>query len=288
MMSESPYVSVATSENFSRVVIENSYRVPVLVDFWADWCAPCRVLMPLLAGLANEFGGKFLLAKVNTEEERDLGAQYQIRSLPTVKLFRNGEVMDEFMGALPEGDIRRFLDQYIERASDRIRQDALAAHERGESETAISMLQSAMAEDPENYRVHLDLVRVLMDSQDYQQADEILCSLPASQRANPESRALQNRLQFAAVAKDAMPPEVLLERIAANPSDLEARYQLSAIHVLAGDYEPALEQLLEVMRRNRSFRDDAAREGMVAVFEMLGGQGSLVSRYRNLMSSALY
>ena len=91
MMSGSPYISVATSEDFSRVVIENSYRVPVLVDFWADWCAPCRVLMPLLAGLANEFDGKFLLAKVNTEEERELGAQYQIRSLPTVKLFRNGE-----------------------------------------------------------------------------------------------------------------------------------------------------------------------------------------------------
>lgn len=99
---------------------------------------------------------------------------------------------------------------------------------------------------------------------------------------------MRTQLQFATVAKDSMPADVLLERIAANASDLEARYQLSAIHVLAGHYEQALEQLLEIMRRDRSFRNDAAREGMVAVFEMLGGQGSLVSRYRNLMSSALY
>jgi len=287
-MSKSPYVLEARSENFSEVVLTNSRRVPVLVDFWADWCAPCRVLMPILASLADEFGGKFLVAKVNTEEQRELAARYQIRSLPTVKLFRNGEVMDEFMGALPEGAIREFLDRYIERASDRIRQEAGSAQAAGDTTGAMELLRSALRGDPENYRVHRDLIQMLMENEGYNEADAILRSLPASQQTEPEFSRLRNRLQFALVAKGAPAAEALMRAIQADPSDLQARYQLGARKVMDGDYEGALEQLLEVMRRDRGFEDDAARKGMLAVFDLLGGQGPLVSRYRGLMSSALY
>jgi putative thioredoxin len=258
------------------------------VDFWADWCAPCRVLMPILARLADEFGGKFLVAKVNTEEQRELTARYQIRSLPTVKLFRNGEVMDEFMGALPEGAIREFLDRYIERASDRIRQEARSAQAAGNTARAIELLRSALNEEPENYRVHLDLIQVLMEHEDYDEAEAIIRSLPASQQTEPDFSRLRNRLHFALVAKAAPAPEALARAIEANPSDLQARYQLGARKVMAGDYEGALALLLEVMRRDRGFEDDGARKGMLAVFDLLGGQGPLISRYRGLMSSTLY
>ena len=248
----------------------------------------CRVLMPALAKLADEFRGKFLVAKVNTEEQRELAARYQIRSLPTVKLFRNGEVMDEFMGALPESAIREFLDRYIERGSDKARHAALAAHAAGETDKAIALLKEAMDADPENYRVHQDLLRLLMDQQAYQEAEQLLASLPASQRSNPGFTEFRNRLQFASTAKDAPAPDVLMKAIEADASDSQARYRLSAVKVMAGEYEPVLQQLLEIMRRDRSFGDDAARKGMLAIFDLLGGQGPLVSRYRSLMSSALY
>ncbi len=287
-MSDSPYVTEATSDNFVDLVLQNSYRVPVLVDFWAEWCAPCRVLAPVLTKLADEFRGKFLVAKVNTDEQRDLATRYQIRSLPTVKLIRNGEVMDEFMGALPDSAVREFLDRYIERDSDKARQEAHAAHAVGDTERAVTLLKEAIAEDPDNYRVHQDLLGLLMEQRDYEAAEQILRSLPASRRSSPEFTGLQNRLKFAAVATEAPSQDVLLKAIEADPLDNQARYQLSAIHVVHGDYKAALQQLLVIMRRDRKFGDDAARKGMLAIFDMLGGQNPLVSRYRGLMSSALY
>ncbi len=287
-MSESPFVYNVNSESFSRVVLENSYQVPVMVDFWADWCAPCGMLLPILVKLANEFAGKFILAKLNTEEEKTLAAQYQIRSLPTVKLFRNGEVMDEFMGALPESAIREFLDRYIERESDRIRQEALTAHQNNDSDRAIELLREALEKDQDNYRVHRDLIRLLLDTRKYQEADELLRSLPANQKTRAEFQELAHQAQFAAIADGAPPVAELMQAIETNPSDSEARYQLSAIKVLSGDYAAALEQLLEIMRCDRAFRDDAARKGMLGIFQLLGGKGPLVSRYRALMSSTLY
>ncbi len=287
-MSDSPYEFEVNADNFSQVVIENSYRVPVLADFWADWCAPCRVLMPVLAKLASEFRGQLLIAKVNTEEQREIATQYQIRSLPTVKLFRNGEVMDEFMGALPENAIREFVDRFVERASDKLRLRAMASHQAGDSENAVTVLQEAMAEDPNNYRLHLDLIRVFLDTNRFREAQETLQALPASQRTGPDFAEMGKRLQFAVIADGAPDTSELEQAIKADPANSEARYQLSAVRVLAGDFEAALEQLIQIMRRDRAFRDDAARKGMIAVFDLLGGQGPLVSRYRGLMSSALH
>ncbi len=287
-MSHSPYVMESRSENFVELVLQNSYRVPVLVDFWAEWCAPCRMLAPLLTKLADEFSGKFLVAKVNTEEQRELASRYQIRSLPTVKLFRNGEVMDEFMGALPESAIREFLARYIDRESDDARRKALSAHAAGETEKAVTLLKGAMAEDPDNYRVHQDLLAILMEQHEYEEAGQLLRSLPTSRRSSAEFTEIENRLRFATVANEAPESDVLLKAIEADPGDSQARYQLSALKVMAGDYETALQQLLAILRRDRDFGDDAARKAMLAIFDMLGGQGPLVSRYRGLMSSALY
>ena len=287
-MSDSPYVLDVTAEDFSQIVVENSWRFPVLVDFWADWCAPCRALTPVLVKLADEFGGRFLVAKVNTEEQQGIAAEFQIRSLPTVKLFRNGEVMDEFMGALPESAIREFIDRYVERASDKLREQATASHRAGDSEQAVALLRTAVSEDPTNYRLHRDLLQILLETRRFAEAEELLRTLPANQRTSPEFTGMRNRLQFGLAAEGAPDAGELEQTIQADPANSEARYQLGAIHVLAGDYEPALEQLLQIMRRDRAFRDDAARKGMVAIFELLDGKGPLVTRYRSLMSSALH
>ncbi len=287
-MSDSPYVLDVNSDSFSQIVLENSRRFPVLVEFWADWCAPCRALTPVLEKLADEFGGQFLVAKVNTEEQQGLAAEFQIRSLPTVKLFRNGEVMDEFMGALPESAIREFIDSYGERASDKLREQAAASHRAGDSEHAVTLLQTAVGEDPTNYRLHRDLLQILLETRRFAEAEQLLRTLPANQQTSPEFTGMRNRLQFGVAAEGAPDAQELAQKIQAEPANSEARYQLGAIHVLAGEYESALEQLLEIMRRDRTFRDDAARKGMIAIFELLDGTGPLVSRYRSLMSSALH
>lgn len=287
-MNNRKYIFAVNQENFQRLVVESSHRVPVLVDFWASWCAPCQMLTPILHQLAEEYAGKFLLATVNTDEERQLALDHGIRSLPTVRLFRNGVVVEEFFGVQPEPVIRTLLDAYVERASDQLRARAQAVRERGDTAAAIKLLREALGSDPNNDRIHLDLAPLLIEQGEFEQAEQVLKSLPSGRQLDSDVSKLFAKLNFARLAKEAPPAELLEQQVQANPANCEARYQLSALKALAGDYEGAMEQLLEIVRRDRSFQDDAGRKGLVAIFELLGGEGPLVSRYRALMSSALY
>jgi len=287
-MNISNYIFEADQESFHRLVIDKSYQVPVLVDFWAAWCAPCQMLTPLLHQLAQEYGGTFLLVTVNTDEERQLALEHGIRSLPTVRLFRNGAVAEEFFGVQPEATIRMLIDAYVERPSDQLRVRAQALQHRGDTLAAIKLLEDALASDPDNDRIHLDVAPLLIEHGRLDQAERVLKSLPSSRQLDADVSRVFAQLNFARLAKGAPPPEILEQQIATNPKDCEARYQLSAIKALRGDYEGAMEQLLEILRRDRGFGDDAGRKGLVAIFDLLGGEGPLVNRYRALMSSALY
>lgn len=288
MSETSPYVKEVTAQDFDAVVLEGSRQVPVLVDFWAAWCAPCRMLAPVLEALAAEYGGKFVLAKVNTDDQQELAARYGVRSLPTVKVFRDGQPVDEFMGAQPEGAVREVLERHVERASDQMRQRALEAYQRGQAEDAVALLQTAVAEDPGNLRVHMDLLQLLMQEGRVTEAWSTFRALPADKQMEPEMQRLAGRLEFAAAAAEAPPEAELRRRVEVDADDLEARYQLAARAVMAERWEEALDQLLAIMQADRGFRDDAGRKGLVAVFEILGNQGPLVSRYRSRMSSLLY
>ncbi len=287
-MAESPYVVKVTAETFNDVVIEGSRERPILVDFWADWCAPCRMLMPLLAKLADDYAGKLIVAKVNTEEERDLAMQFGIRSLPTVQLFKDGQPVDQFMGALPETQIRDFLERHLPRESDQVLarfQGLLAA---GDLDGAASLLEQARTTDPENPRLLLAEASLKAASGDVVGAEEMLQRLPLELVSDPEVAALKGQVSFAALLHDAPPEDVLKDRIKANPTDSEARYQLAAHRATHGDFEAALEELLDLLKRDRAYGDDAARKGMLMIFDMLGGDGELVSRYRSSMLNALY
>ena len=152
-MADSPYIVEVTAENFQTVILEGSMQQPVLVDFWASWCQPCQALMPLLAKLADEYAGKFILAKINTEEQQAIAAQFQIRSIPAVKLVHQGKLVDEFTGALPEAEIRAFLDRHIQQeasADDNAIEQAYALLMRGQSDAAATLIQQSLDADPKN------------------------------------------------------------------------------------------------------------------------------------------
>ncbi|NIV74967.1 MAG: thioredoxin [Gammaproteobacteria bacterium] len=273
---------------FGSAVIEVSQRVPVLVDFWAPWCAPCGMLAPVLEKVAREYAGKMVLVKVNTDEEPELARAHGIRALPTVKLFRHGAVADEFQGVQTEPAIREILERHLERASDRLLAQALEARDHGDAATALGLLRRAHADDPQNHRVQPELARALVEADELDEAERVLRTLPPGRREGPDIRALAARLHIAREARDAPPAPALEQAIARNPDDCEARYHLAMRQGAQGDYEAAMEQLLEVMRRERGFRDDAARKGLLTAFDALGGRGPLVTRYRALMASTLH
>lgn len=286
-MSQSAYIADVSQNDFDQMVLQRSHQVPVLVDFWAAWCGPCQMLMPLLARLAEEYAGKFFLAKVNTDVEQSLAAQYGIRSLPTVKLFKDGRIVDEFMGVQPERTIRALLDRHIPRPSDAMIDQAIAAFRAGDAARAQRLLEQVLALEPNNDRARLELAGVHITQGRFEEATALLDGLSADGKLDPRSAALRGRLEFARVAAAAPPVAELETAIAANPGDCLARYQLAAVRVLGGDYERALAELLEIVRRDRKFGDDAGRKAMLAVFNLLGSGDELVKKYRTALSSAL-
>lgn len=285
-MTDSPYIVVATQANFAELVAR-SHDVPVLIDFWASWCQPCQVLMPLLSKLAEEYAGGFLLAKLNTEEEQQLAAQFGIRSIPTVKLYRHGEAVDEFMGALPESEIRAFLDRHVARASDPQIDQALQRLAEGDADTADTLLTQAAAADPDNPRLPVAQARLAMVRGDFATALQQLDGLPLNRQDDAAVIALRSELDVARTLAGAPDANTLMARLEQDPNDHEARLQLATHHVAAERFEAALELLLELLRRDRNYEDQAARKGMVRIFERLGDD-PLAARYRSKMASLLY
>jgi len=285
-MNDSPYIHTVTSDTFQKQVIEASNAVPVLVDFWADWCGPCHMQMPVLLKLVGEYAGKFLLAKVNTDTERRLAQEHGIRSLPTMRLYRNGQVVEEILGAQTESTLRALLDPYIERYSDKLRLAALDAHQQGRTDEAISMLRKAQEADPENNRVQFALIGLYLDAGRLDEAESLLNALPWVLQEEVEARKLRALLDFARTAEDTAPIEELERQRDNQPGDSQVRYRLAARYVLTDRPQEAMDELLTIIRNDRSFGDDAARKGLLAVFELLGEEDELVATYRRRLSSA--
>ena len=286
-MADSPYIIEIDASNYETVVLRGSFQVPVLVDFWASWCQPCQMLMPLLARLAEEYGGRFILAKLNTEEQQEIAAQFGIRSIPTVKLFRNGEPVDEFMGALPEAQIRAFLDKHLPRPSDAA---VTAAEQRlmaGDLAGAVQLLESARAEDPDNPRIVLAVARLRAATGDFDAAEQALAALPQEEQDSDEARQLRGELYFMRITAGADDPGRLVARLEADPRDSAARFQLAALQMQHGEVDSALENLLRLMQTDRKYGDDAARKALLQAFDLLGDDPA-VTRYRARMFNLLH
>ena len=268
--------------DFQQNVVEESRSRPVVVDFWAPWCGPCKSLKPILEKLAAEYGGKFLLAKVNADDNQELATRYGVRGIPSVKAFINGEPVDEFSGALPEDEVRVFLDRLLPSPAENMRGQAAGLRAAGDMSAALQTLAEASKLDPAHVGVRLDATEIMLDLGEADEARRLLGNL--TDDADPRVAQLKARLQFMGEAGE--DEAALNARVANNENDLEARLKLANLHVASGHYEAGMDQLLEIIRRDRTFEDDIGRKTLLSVFDLLAGN-PLVSQYRRKLASAL-
>lgn len=276
-----------SAADFEQAVIEYSKTVPVVVDFWAAWCGPCRALKPVLEKLADEYAGKFRLAKINSDDNQPLAQRYGVRGIPNVKAFVDGELVDEFSGALPESQVRQFLDRLIPTPAEKLRREAL--HEYAEvqdAERALRMLAHAAELDPANEAVRIDSAELLIALNRHGEAAQLLQSLSELTKMDERVKTLQARIALSAGAGDVGDEAVLARRITNNPGDLDARLQLARALIARQKHAEACDHLLEIVRRDRKFNNDAARKTLLQLFSVLGDD-PLVSETRRKLASAL-
>ena len=285
----SPHAFDVSTAEFQEKVVTASQHVPVLVDFWAEWCAPCRQLKPVLEKLAAEYGGRFLLAKINSDQNQELAGRCGVRGIPNVKAFVGGHLVDEFTGALPEAQVRAFIDKLLPSPAEPLRVAAQEARASGEIELALSLLDDASQADPANETVQLDMAEIRIDAGQLDAARALLDALEHKARDASRHKALQARLKLVAAGGGA-DAAALQARIAANGDDPDARLQLANALALSGDYRPALEHLLSIVRRDRKWQDEAARKAMLDLFTLLGGDAQfddLVREFRIALARTL-
>ena len=287
-MSESPYIHNVGMQNFQQLVLEKSIEKPVLVDFWADWCQPCQTIMPMLAKLADEYGGKFELAKVNADEERELAGHFGIKSLPTMKLFYQGQLVDEKIGAAPESEVRAMLDRHIQSDSDKFMQAAINAYQQGQAEQALELLNHALANDPDNPELKVTIAQILYAQGDTDSTVKLLDSLDEEGAKLDAAISLRAQIKLAQQLADLPSLEEIEARLEKDPGDLEALLFKSRHLTAREDYENAMECLLDIMRRDRDFEEDAGRKGLLELFDMLGGEHPSVQKYRRKLFTLLH
>ncbi|BBU28302.1 co-chaperone YbbN [Burkholderia sp. THE68] len=278
-----------TLATFENDVINASMLAPVLVDFWAPWCGPCKTLGPMLERLEAEAAGKWKLVKVNVDENQELAAHFQVRSIPHVIAFADGRPIDQFIGVLPEGELRAFLDRLVPDGAEAERSAAHSAWAAGDRKKAIDTIKAALALDPGYDDARLDLIEWLIAERridDAKEEDKLL-SPKTTQGIDARYNALKTELDAADAAADLPPADALIDAVNANPDDLDARFALANRLIAGRDYAGALENLLAIVVRDRAFMDDVGRKTMLSVFELAANQPDLVSQWRRKLSAAI-
>ena len=276
-----------TSETFSKLVLEKSKTNPVLVDFWAEWCAPCKMLMPLLENIVSEYSGKIDLTKVNTDEEQQLASSFNIRSLPTIKLFKDGEIADEFMGVLPEPAIRDFIEKHLDRPGDESIREAKKLLENGKIKEAIQTIQLALQHDPSYDKLHLILAGYQLDAECFEEARSTFDNFPKNLRQNSVAQSILARIELSEIAGENTDLNALETYVINNPKDFKKKVQLGAVYFSAGNHSAAMEQWLEIVLIGDRKAKELGRENLVRTFEILGADHKEVPAYRRRLAQAL-
>jgi putative thioredoxin len=281
-----------TTQTFASDVIETSRRVPVLVDFWAPWCGPCRQLSPIIEKVVRAANGAVLLVKMNIDDHPAVAGQLGIQSIPAVIAFVDGQPVDGFVGALPEGQIKAFIDRLAGPSgpsdTGRLITEAESLLSAGDAAGAADLFAEAIKLEPQSVPAIVGLARCLLDNGDPDRARETLAMLPASAAADPHVTAIQARLDLAAQTTSLGDEPSLSQRISANPADYPARFDLALLLNARGEREAAIDQLLEIMRRDRSWNEEGARKQLVQFFEAWGPMDEATLSGRRRLSSILF
>ncbi|MCI0684729.1 MAG: thioredoxin [Gemmataceae bacterium] len=286
-MSTSPFVFEVTEKDFDTKVLQQSKDTPVVVDFWAPWCGPCRMLAPVLEKLVDERRGAVLLAKVNTDEEQRLAAQYFIESLPTVIAFRDGKPALDFVGLVDELDIRAFLDRLAPTEAEKSA-GAAAKLEQSDPAKAEQLYRQALKDDPRQEAALLGLARVLIGRDQDAEAAELIENVGAGGEHGAEAERLGALIWLKRKAAECKDEDALRTRMDAEPSNAPARYELGLRRAVRGEYRPALDLLLSAGELDRNLAGGPVREAMVKIFHVVGVRDPLADEYRAKLSALLY
>jgi len=286
-----PVHDVSESEFDERVIRASSER-PVVVDFWAPWCAPCRMLAPALEkaveALCEENEGAVALAKVNVDEAPGLAGRYGISGIPAVKIFRDGRVVAEFVGLRSETDIRRILSGVLPSETDEIVARANGLAEAGKLDEAGALYREALAGQKGHAGALLGLASVAMEKGDHETARDAASRIDEGSAEHGEAAALLARLDFAEGCAKSGGPEAAQEALAKSPDDPEALHALASCLAARGDYARALEHLVRIVERDKGWRDGAAKDAMLRIFNIVGKRSDLADEYRSRLARALY
>jgi putative thioredoxin len=274
-------------QTFESEVLQASATTPVLVDFWAEWCEPCKTLGPMLEKLAAEYNGAFRLGKVDVETQQELAGMFGIRSIPTVMLVKDGQVLDGFAGALPESQLREFLARHVQPLEAPLAETPVDELPAEAPEEAINRLQQAIAADPDKAELKLDLAVALMDARQTDAALAQLDALPANLAIDARALRLRSQLDLVNAAKASPAVAELQERLQANPEDWEAHDHLGIQLLLQGDVAAGLDEFLLILQKARDWNDGQAKKRLLAAFTTLD-DAELVGRYRRRMSSMMF
>lgn len=289
-MSNSPYIFEATMDNFQQDVMEASSRTPILIDVWAEWCAPCKQLMPLLEKLADEYRGGFMLAKVNADEQEQLTGSLGVRSLPTVILVKDGQAVDGFNGALPESEIRKVLDKHIEmpEAEEAPYDKAHRLWEEGDVEAALAVLTEMNRNNPEDLKVLIDLAQLKAELGDLETAEQVLESLPPEEKMQHQAKQLAARIKFLKASAELPPVHELEDALDKDPKDPNALHLLALHHILQENNAEAMELLIRLMQVDSKYKDEVAKTTLIELFDKLGNNNPDVRTYRRKLYTLMH